>query len=146
VLALASARRCVIHMSEQKRNPSGAVHRRILVIEDNVDAADTLREILEMEGHTVDVAYSGTDGVEKARSLCPEVILCDIGLPDMDGHAVARSLRQDPRSRDVLLVALSGFTRSEDIERARAAGFDQHLAKPPDLDVLERLLAAPLSR
>lgn len=115
--------------------------RRILVIEDNTDAADTLREILEMEGHTVEVAYCGAEGVEKARELDPDVVLCDIGLPDMDGHAVARALRRAPRGSGVLLVALSGFTRPQDIERALSAGFDQHLAKPPDLDALERLLA-----
>lgn len=129
-------------MSEERRTPTSPRLRRVLLIEDNVDAADTLREILEMEGHTVEVAYSGTEGLEKARSWAPDTILCDIGLPDRDGHAVARDLRSDPQLRGVLLVALSGFTRPEDIERAREAGFDRHLAKPPDLDALERLLAA----
>jgi len=95
-----------------------------------------------MEGHVVDVAYSGNEGVRKAPSFRPDVVLCDIGLPDMDGHAVARALRGDPSVSGALLVALSGFTRPEDIEKAMAAGFDRHLAKPPDLDALERLLAS----
>jgi two-component system CheB/CheR fusion protein len=116
--------------------------RRILVIEDNVDSADTLREILEMDGHVVDVAYSGKEGVEKARALLPDVVLCDIGLPDVDGHAVARELRRDDQLRGSMLVALSGFTRAEDLRRAKEARFDHHLGKPPDLDRLERLLAS----
>ena len=127
-------------MSEE-RTPS-THERRILVIEDNPDAADTLREILEMEGHVVDVAYSGADGIRKAPSFRPDVVLCDIGLPDMDGLAVARALRGDPSVSGALLVAVSGHTRPDDIEKAMAAGFDRHLAKPPDLDALERLLAS----
>jgi two-component system, chemotaxis family, CheB/CheR fusion protein len=136
-------------MSEERSPPTSARasgvasprERRILVIEDNVDAADTLREILEMEGHAVGVAYSGAEGVSKARAFVPDVILCDIGLPDMDGHAVARELRAEPSLAGALFVALSGFTRPQDIARALEAGFDRHLAKPPDLAALERLLA-----
>jgi CheY-like chemotaxis protein len=82
--------------------------------------------------------------VEKARSLGPEVVLCDIGLPGMDGYAVARALRADAATRDVTLVALTGYALPQDEQRAHEAGFDRHLAKPPDLDELQRiLLGAP---
>jgi two-component system CheB/CheR fusion protein len=128
-------------MSEQKTRPEGqGAKRRVLIIEDNIDAADTLREILEMEGHVAEVAYSGTEGLEKAASFEPNVVFCDIGLPDIDGLAVARAMRQEPKTRRALLVALSGFTRRHDIDEALAAGFDEHLAKPPNLDAIDRLL------
>ena len=115
--------------------------RRVLVIEDNVDAAETLRDVLEMEGHTVEVAYAGRAGIERARAFHPEAILCDIGLPEMDGYEVARTLRADPAiGRRTTLVALTGYARREDIARARAAGFDAHLAKPPTIEQIARLL------
>jgi PAS domain S-box-containing protein len=118
--------------------------RRVLVIEDNLDAAESLREALAVDGHEVAVAYDGAEGVEKARSLGPEVVLCDIGLPGMDGYAVARALRADAATRDVTLVALTGYALPQDEQRAHEAGFDRHLAKPPDLDELQRiLLGAP---
>ena len=115
--------------------------RRVLIIEDNTDAADSLRIVLELAGHEVAVAYNGADGLDAARELLPEVLLCDLGLPDMDGFAVARAFRADERLRSTLLVALSGYTQAEDKQRAAAAGFERHLAKPPSLPQIERLLA-----
>jgi two-component system CheB/CheR fusion protein len=115
--------------------------RRVLIIEDNSDAADSLREALELSEHEVEVACNGPAGIAKAREHNFEVILCDIGLPGMDGFAVARTFRADQALKDVYLVALSGYALPEDIERAFAAGFDQHLAKPPDLHELEQVLA-----
>ncbi len=118
------------------------VGRRILVIEDNADAAETLRQVLELQGHeVVGVAGTGPDGLERARSAHPEVVLCDIGLPLMDGYAVARAFRADEDLKATRLVALSGYAQPEDLRRAVDAGFDGHMAKPPDLDELERLLA-----
>jgi two-component system CheB/CheR fusion protein len=114
--------------------------RRVLVIEDNDDAADSLREVLELGEHTVEVAYSGRDGIEKARAFHPDVVLCDIGLPEMDGYEVARTIRTDPELGRVALVALSGYAQPEDVATAREAGFDAHLAKPPSIDTLERVL------
>ncbi|MGC4115973.1 MAG: ATP-binding protein [Myxococcales bacterium] len=120
--------------------------RRILIIEDNVDAADSLREVLELDGHEVAVANDGPAGLALARRTGPDVVLCDIGLPGMDGYAVARAFRLDEALRHVLLVALSGYAQREDMERAAAAGFDHHLAKPPNLEKLEAVLAgAPRS-
>jgi PAS domain S-box-containing protein len=118
-----------------------AAPRRVLVIEDNVDAADSLREVLEIDEHVVEVAYTGREGIEKAQAFRPDVVLCDIGLPEMDGYEVARTLRADPELGTVGLIALSGYAQPEDVEMASEAGFDVHLAKPPSIDTLERALA-----
>jgi PAS domain S-box-containing protein len=114
--------------------------RRVLIIEDNVDAADSLREVLEFGTHVVEVAYNGLDGLAKARQFRPEIVLCDIGLPGMDGFEVARAFRADEALKDVFLVALSGYALPEDLQRAWEAGFAKHLAKPPSMERIEDLL------
>jgi len=122
-------------------------HRRVLVIEDNPDAAATLAAVLELSGHHVEVAYDGASGIARARSFRPEIAICDIGLPEMDGYAVARAFRADPLLEQVYMIAISGYARDADVQRAIAAGFDQHLAKPPDLPTLYRLVhEAPADR
>jgi PAS domain S-box-containing protein len=113
--------------------------RRVLVIEDNIDAADTLRDALQLDLHHVTVAYSGPEGLARARESCPEVVLCDIGLPGMDGYEVARAFRADEALRSVTLVALTGYALPQDRNRALEAGFDHHLAKPPRLAKLKEL-------
>jgi signal transduction histidine kinase len=113
----------------------------VLVIEDNVDAAETIAEVLRMEGHHVHVATDGATGMAKARALKPAVILCDIGLPDVDGYDVARALRADDSLRSTRLIALSGYAQPEDKARAREAGFEAHLSKPAPLDELTALVA-----
>jgi two-component system CheB/CheR fusion protein len=115
--------------------------RRVLVIEDNADAADSLRDALTVLGHVVEVAYDGPGGLALARSFRPEIAICDIGLPSMDGYAVARAFRAEPALHGVYLVALSGYAQTEDRHRAGQAGFDRHVAKPAALDKLERVLA-----
>ncbi len=115
--------------------------RRVLIIEDNADAADSLREALELSEHEVEVAHDGPAGIAKARKRIPDVVFCDIGLPGMDGFDVARAFRADEALKATYLVALSGYALPEDVQRASQAGFDQHLAKPPNLDTLERALA-----
>ncbi len=117
-----------------------AKSRRVLVIEDNVDAAESLREVLQLQGHEVEVAYSGPDGLKKCRELKPDVVLCDIGLPGMDGYEVARAVRRDAEVRALHLVALTGYALPEDLAKAREAGFDQHLAKPPSIERVEEVL------
>jgi CheY-like chemotaxis protein len=114
---------------------------RVLIIEDNNDAADSLREALEFGEHQVRVAYNGPDGIATAREFLPEVVLCDMGLPGMSGYEVARAFRADAALKDVYLVALSGYALPEDLLRAREAGFARHLAKPPSLEKLRDLLA-----
>jgi CheY-like chemotaxis protein len=121
--------------------PATARALRILVIEDNVDAAETLKDVLELSDHQVAVALAGPVGLEKARRFRPDVVLCDIGLPGMDGYAVARAFREDPALRRVGLVALTGYAMTQDRERAQMAGFDWHLPKPPDLLALERIIS-----
>ncbi len=142
VVKLPPDRRKTPRLSVVTTPPKRPALRRILIIEDNVDGAETLREALELEGHQVRVAHNGRDGIEKARAYLPEVILCDIGLPGMDGHQVARTLRTDPTLHEVQLIALSGYAQPEDLEKAQEAGFDLHLSKPPDLEALWRTLAA----
>ncbi len=121
--------------------------RRVLVIEDNADAANSLREALERGGHEVAVAYDGAEGIARAREFRPEVVLCDIGLPGMDGYDVARALREDESLDGAFLVALSGYALPEDVQRAKQAGFERHLAKPASVEKIEELLvSAPIGR
>jgi two-component system NtrC family sensor kinase len=132
--------------AEATREPEKVGHesRRVLIIDDNVDAADSLRELLELDAHQVEVAYSGLGGLDKAREFKPEVVLCDIGLPDVGGYDVAKAIRgdPDPSVRSAYLVALTGYALPEDLARASESGFDQHLAKPPELEKLEHILAS----
>lgn len=121
--------------------PSAAPKARVLVVEDNEDAAEMLRELLCMAGHDVDVAHSGPDGLTRARERKPDVVLCDIGLPGMNGYEVARALTSVFDGARPRLVALTGYASPEDRKRAREAGFDAHLAKPVDLAALRRALA-----
>jgi PAS domain S-box-containing protein len=116
----------------EERRPAPRTGRRILVIEDNADAAESLKAALELLGHSVDLAASGLEGIERAHALRPDLVLCDIGLPDMDGFEVARLLRADPSLSCTKLVAVSGYALPEDLERSSQAGFDRHVAKPVD--------------
>ncbi|HVO11249.1 MAG TPA: response regulator [Vicinamibacteria bacterium] len=116
--------------------------RRVLVIDDNEDAAESLRVMLQLHGHAVEVALSGADGLETARRFLPEVVLCDLGLPQLDGLAVAEAMRADPELRGARLIAITGYGGPEDVERALRAGFDTHLTKPADPVRLLELVAA----
>ena len=115
------------------RPPLTSGHRRVLIIEDNIDAAESLRDALALGGHDVAVAYNGPDGLAKARGFRPELVLCDIGLPVMDGYEVARAFRSDG-------TLGPAYPASEDLLRAKEAGFDRHLAKPPDPEMLEAMI------
>jgi PAS domain S-box-containing protein len=115
--------------------------RRVLVVDDNVDAAESVAMLLRLAGHDVRVAHNGPEAVQVATTYRPEVVVLDIGLPGMSGYEVARSLRQDPQFRDTLLVAVTGYGQEEDRQRSEEAGFDHHLTKPVDPDRLQLLLA-----
>jgi two-component system CheB/CheR fusion protein len=133
-------------MEEPAASPAGSEspakrRRRVLVIEDNIDAADSLREVLAYGEHEVEVAYNGPEGIAEAREFRPEIVLCDLGLPVMNGYEVARTFKQDESLKGVFLVALSGSSLPEDLQRASEAGFDRHIAKPASLEKLEELLA-----
>ena len=114
---------------------------RVLVVDDNRDAADSMASLLRAMGHDVRVAYGGVDGLAQAGTFVPQIALLDIGMPDMDGHALARAIRALDVGPTMLLVALTGWGQHDDRERSRAAGFDEHVAKPIDVATLERLLA-----
>lgn len=113
--------------------------RRILVIEDNLDSAHAMGMVLRIQGHDVTLAFTGAEGLEKARELRPEVILCDIGLPGLDGYEIARAVRCDESIATTFLVALTGYASPQDVRQATEAGFDVHLAKPLSFDRLGRI-------
>ncbi|MBW8877143.1 MAG: MEDS domain-containing protein [Acidobacteria bacterium] len=125
-------------VAQEAEVPAGV--RRILVVEDNPDAAATLRDFLELSGHEVQLALTGTAGIEAARQFHPEVVLCDIGLPGMTGFEVAEELRRDPATRSAKLIAVTGYGRDEDRKRSKEAGFDLHLTKPVDPAQLRSVL------
>jgi signal transduction histidine kinase/CheY-like chemotaxis protein len=112
--------------------------KRILVVDDNEDAANSLASILELEGHSIDIVYTGRDALERAQAIRPQVILLDVGLPDISGYEVARQLR--PLLMTTQIVALTGYGHAEDIRRASDAGFDAHVIKPVDFEKLTKIL------
>jgi CheY-like chemotaxis protein len=115
---------------------------RVLVVEDNSDAAETLEAYLQALGHVVATAGDGKSALERAREFGPDLVLCDIGLPGgLDGYAVARAFRAEPRFGETLLVALTGYAQREDLALAKRSGFDVHLAKPVDAKSLEETLS-----
>lgn len=119
--------------------PSGSL--RVVIIDDNVDAAESLADLISMLGHESRVAHDGPTGIDAAVEFRPDVVLLDIGLPGMDGYEVARRLRHGSASR-AQLVAVSGYGREEDRAAAREAGFDRHFVKPIDLDALRAIFTA----
>ena len=115
---------------------------RFLVVDDNRDAADSLGLLLRFLGADVQVAHHGREALDAFESYRPGMVLLDIGMPEMDGYQVARAIRSRNAGRSVPIVALTGWGQDEDRRRAREAGFDHHLIKPPDLDALRSLLAS----
>jgi two-component system CheB/CheR fusion protein len=118
------------------------MERRVLIVEDHAESAVGLEELIRMLGHEVDVALDGSAALELARRNPPDIALLDISLPGMDGFELAREMRRLPEGQRILLVALTGHRLEEDRAQATEAGFDHHLVKPVDPDVLQRLLAA----
>jgi two-component system CheB/CheR fusion protein len=114
--------------------------QRVLVVDDNVDAAESLRMLLGSEGRRIEVSHDGESAIEQARALRPDVIFLDIGLPGLDGYEVARRMRQIPELAGTLIVAMTGYGQPDDLKRSLAAGFDRHLVKPVDPDAIEHLL------
>jgi PAS domain S-box-containing protein len=128
--------------ADSLRHPAGTPSlppgrkRRVLVVDDNVDAADSIALLLRMQGHDVRVGYDGESALALACEHCPEILLLDIGLPRTDGYALARELRAQPQLARATFVAVTGYGLKQDRERARAAGFDHHLVKPVDFSLL----------
>lgn len=133
-----AARHCHDGVAEQPR--------RVLIVEDNRDAADSLAEYLRLRGHSVAVAYDGHDGLAAVERDKPQVIICDIGLPGMDGYQLAQAIRGsgrlDGHADDRLLIAVTGYGDPRDRERGIEAGFDHYLVKPADMDVIAGLMRA----
>jgi CheY-like chemotaxis protein len=130
----------------QLKEPDAArnvpVARRVLIVDDNEDSAQSMALLLGLEGHQVEVASEGSAAIELACKLHPEVVLLDIGLPGMDGYELARELRSTARVDHALSIALTGYGQADDRERSRQAGFHHHLVKPADLNDLTALIAA----
>jgi len=123
------------------RPAPGAGGRRVLVVDDNHDAAESLAELVALFGHRAEVAFDGPSALEKVRASRPDVLLCDIGLPGMSGYDVARAIRAEG-ARAPRLVALSGYAEPQDVQAAAEAGFDLHVAKPPSPATLEQILSS----
>lgn len=122
------------------RLPRAVVVAAAFLSSANAWAAESLRQILVLQGHSVEVAHDGPEGLRAAERCHPEAVLCDIGLPTMNGYEVARAVRGSPELKGAFLVALTGYALPEDQARAADAGFDEHLAKPPDIHAIEHLL------
>ena len=120
---------------------SSRTWRRILIVDDNVDVATSLAEILQLGGHECEAVFSANSALERAGTMRPDFVLLDIGLPGLDGYEVARRLRRIEGLENVVLIALTGYGQAEDLERARSAGFDWHFIKPLDFRQLEQRLA-----
>jgi len=119
--------------------PAGPAGARILVVDDNVDAARGTARVLQIAGHDVRVVHDGRQALEMAHGHRPRFILLDISLPGMDGYEVARHLRSDPRHRDVTIIAISGYSE-DDYRLPQEMGFDHHLVKPIDYNALRAIL------
>jgi len=115
--------------------------RRILVVDDNHDSADSLAILLQMEGDQTHTAYDGLEALEVGAAFRPDVIVLDLGLPKLDGYQAARRIREQAWGRDVALIALTGWDDENDRQRTREAGFDRHLVKPIDGIALQKILS-----
>jgi PAS domain S-box-containing protein len=132
----------VVPPAQPTENVRPGVRAKLLVADDNRDAADSMALILEFGGYDVAVAHSGTEALEKARASMPDVMILDIGMPDMTGYEVARRVRAEPWGERIFMLAITGWGQEEDKERALAAGFDQHMTKPVDADAVDQRLRA----
>jgi CheY-like chemotaxis protein len=134
-----------VAMAEQLRVPASAVapslvSRRVLVVDDNADSAESLALLLRVEGHLVETAYDGRAAVELAERFQPDAILLDLGMPGMNGYDVCEEIRSQPWGRSILMVAQTGWGQAQDRARTFEAGFDAHLTKPIDPEVVQEML------
>jgi CheY-like chemotaxis protein len=129
---------------------AASLGRRVLVVDDNADAAESIAAYLRLEGHVVKTATDGADALASIEVFAPQVVVLDIGLPGLSGYDVARQLREQPTTRDALLIAVTGYGQKEDRVRALEAGFDSHFVKPADprdlQSTIERGRAGPAGR
>jgi len=122
-------------------NSQGGAPRKVLIIEDDATFARLFGRYLETFGHEVEIAETGKTGLEKVRELAPDIVICDVRLPDMDGWSIARALNELSGSqRPALLIALTGLGGQREMAQSRKAGFDLHIKKPPDFEKLEQVV------
>jgi CheY-like chemotaxis protein len=126
----------------ERGHPLKVTPRRILIVDDNADAANSLALILGLDGHITESIYSGAEALRRGAAFRPDIVLLDIGLPEMDGYEVARRLRERSDFAGVRIVALTGYGQSEDVRRSREVGFDDHLTKPVDFNALAQALSS----
>jgi CheY-like chemotaxis protein len=131
------------HRSKDAPAPAAGAARRVLVVDDNVDAAESSAFLLRFSGHEVEVAHDGEAALKAVRDFRPEVVLLDIGLPGLSGYEVARELRSRPENEGLILAAVTGYGHDDDRRRSREAGFDYHLTKPLDPDTLTAFVDSP---
>ena len=129
-------------LADVSEPPLPTVRRRVLIVDDSEDGAESLAMLLQLSGHETHVAHDGVEAIEAAEKLRPSVVLLDIGLPRLNGYEVCHRLRKEPWAKNLVLVALTGWGQEEDRHRSKEAGFDAHLVKPVDHDALLRLLAS----
>jgi DNA-binding response OmpR family regulator len=123
------------------RDERPVVPRRILVVDDNQDAANSLATLLRLSGHETQTAHDGQQAIHAADTFMPDVVLLDIGLPKLNGYEAAKRLRNGSRGKDLVLIALTGWGQEDDRRKSAEAGFDAHLVKPVDFAALKSLLA-----
>jgi len=131
----------VVSSTDTDVAPESSSQRRILIVDDNLDSADSLAMLLEITGNQTYLAHDGVEAMESVEKYRPEVVLLDIGLPKLDGHEVCRRIRQQPWGRDIVIIALTGWGQDDDRRKSEEAGFNGHLVKPVDYDKLLTLLA-----
>jgi CheY-like chemotaxis protein/two-component sensor histidine kinase len=122
--------------------PPVPAKRKILVVDDNVDSAESMAMVLELDGHVIQIAHDGEAALAAAKSFIPDIVLLDIGLPGLDGYEVAARLRRSPDTQGTVLVAFTGYGQPEDRRRTAEVGFAHHLVKPVDLDALAKLIGS----
>lgn len=127
--------------SDRPALPISEVARRVLIVDDNTDAAEMMATLLELDGHDVRVAHDAKSALTLASQFVPEVGLFDIGLPEVDGYELARRVRRDASLTDMYLVAVTGWGQDDDRRRASEAGFDTHLTKPAEPEAVREILA-----
>ncbi len=127
--------------TETVSSPTPRSRRRVLVVDDNVDGAESLAKVLQICGHEARTAHGGPEALDAARQFQPDVVLLDIGLPGMNGYEVAKRLRGDPALAGAMLVALTGWGSEDDKRQSREAGFDYHLTKPVEVTSIQSILA-----
>ena len=123
-----------------RQAPAAGAARRVLVVDDSTDAADSLAMLLQMTGHETHMAHDGLDAIEAVDKHRPEVVLLDIGLPSLNGYEVCRHVRQRPWGKNITLVALTGWEQEKDRSKSREAGFDGHLVKPVEFPSLHQAI------